>query len=90
MDKVASRTAQERSQLKIGKGCHTVAEYDLAQDAWFMKATDGQPLPWAALLEIALSTYLLKVVVALADTPFIYLARRMKDSGSGKKSPEPI
>ena len=30
------------------------------------------------LLEIALTTYLLKWVVAAADTPFIYLARRWK------------
>ncbi|MBT3271551.1 MAG: VUT family protein, partial [Spirochaetales bacterium] len=31
------------------------------------------------LLEIAVSTYILKVIVALADTPFIYLARRWKE-----------
>ena len=34
--------------------------------------------PLAILLEIALTTYLLKWVVAVADTPFIYLARRWK------------
>lgn len=33
------------------------------------------------LLEICLATYLLKWVVALLDTPFIYLARAMKEKG---------
>ena len=34
--------------------------------------------PIGILTEIALSTYLLKWVVAAADTPFIYLAKRWK------------
>jgi queuosine precursor transporter len=34
------------------------------------------------LAEIVLSTYLLKIIAAAADTPFIYLARRMKEKGS--------
>ena len=34
--------------------------------------------PLEILLEIALTTYLLKWVVAVADTPFVYLARRWK------------
>ncbi len=33
------------------------------------------------LIEIVVSTYLLKVIVAAADTPFVYLARRMKLTG---------
>jgi uncharacterized integral membrane protein (TIGR00697 family) len=37
--------------------------------------------PFRVVLEIALSTYLLKVVVAIADTPLVYIARRWKDRG---------
>jgi queuosine precursor transporter len=32
-------------------------------------------LPWATVWEIAWTTYVLKLIVALVDTPFIYLAR---------------
>jgi queuosine precursor transporter len=35
--------------------------------------------PIAVVLEIALTTYVLKVVVALADTPMVYIARLWKD-----------
>lgn len=35
------------------------------------------PLP--VVLEIALTTYLLKAIVALLDTPMVYVARRWKD-----------
>lgn len=35
--------------------------------------------PTQVLMEIVLTTYLLKWLVALADTPFIYLARKWKD-----------
>ncbi len=34
--------------------------------------------PWPVVMEILLTTYLLKFIVAVADTPFIYLARRMR------------
>jgi uncharacterized integral membrane protein (TIGR00697 family) len=37
--------------------------------------------PFEVVLEIALSTYLLKLIVALADTPLVYIARRWKDRG---------
>ena len=37
--------------------------------------------PASVLFEIVVSTYLLKVLVAVADTPFIYLARWMKIKG---------
>ena len=37
--------------------------------------------PFPVVLEIALTTYLLKVVVAAADTPLVYIARRWKDRG---------
>jgi uncharacterized PurR-regulated membrane protein YhhQ (DUF165 family) len=33
------------------------------------------------VLEIALTTYLLKALVAAADTPLVYIARRWKDRG---------
>lgn len=35
----------------------------------------------AVLLEITATTYLLKVFVAVADTPFVYIARKWKDRG---------
>lgn len=38
--------------------------------------------PLRVLAEIAISTYLLKWIVALLDTPFIYLASRWRDRGS--------
>jgi hypothetical protein len=34
---------------------------------------------WPVLLEIFITTYLLKWIVAAADTPFVYLARWMKE-----------
>lgn len=37
--------------------------------------------PFSVVLEIALTTYVLKVVVAMADTPLVYIARRWKDRG---------
>ncbi len=37
--------------------------------------------PLNVLMQIAVTTYLLKWLVAAADTPFIYLAKRMKDKG---------
>jgi len=37
--------------------------------------------PWGVLLEIFVSTYILKGLVALGDTPFVYLARNWKDRG---------
>ncbi|MCF7945348.1 MAG: queuosine precursor transporter [Spirochaetia bacterium] len=33
------------------------------------------------LLEITITTYVLKVIVAAADTPFIYIAQKWKESG---------
>ena len=35
-------------------------------------------LPWVDLVEIIITTYLLKLVVAAIDTPFIYLSYRFK------------
>lgn len=35
-------------------------------------------MPWIAVWEMALTTYAIKVLVALLDTPFIYVAKRMK------------
>ncbi len=37
--------------------------------------------PWSVLWQIMATTYLLKWVVAACDTPFMYLARKWKDSG---------
>lgn len=37
--------------------------------------------PWEVFLEIVITTYLLKWVVAALDTPLLYLARRMHDRG---------
>ncbi|MEW5725614.1 MAG: queuosine precursor transporter [Thermodesulfobacteriota bacterium] len=34
--------------------------------------------PWSDFLQILLTTYLLKFLVAVADTPFIYLAKALK------------
>lgn len=39
----------------------------------------------SVLLEIALTAYVLKWLVALCDTPFVYLARRMKVQGMVKE-----
>ncbi|MCF7936605.1 MAG: queuosine precursor transporter [Synergistales bacterium] len=38
--------------------------------------------PPPVLLDILLTTYLLKLVVAAADTPLVYIARRLRDRGS--------
>lgn len=35
--------------------------------------------PLGVVIEIAATTYVLKVIVALADTPLVYIARRWKD-----------
>ncbi len=37
--------------------------------------------PWPVLVQIMITTYLLKWVVALLDTPFLYLAKRWKIKG---------
>ncbi len=37
--------------------------------------------PWPVLVQIMITTYLLKWVVALLDTPFLYLAKRWKSKG---------
>ena len=37
---------------------------------------------WGVLLEIVVTTYVLKAVVAVADTPLIYLAKRWHQSGA--------
>ncbi len=34
--------------------------------------------PLAVVIQIAISTYLLKIIVAAIDTPFLYLSRKMK------------
>ena len=36
--------------------------------------------PFSVVIQIALSTYIFKVIVAVADTPFVYLARWMHDN----------
>ncbi len=43
--------------------------------------------PWSILWQIMLTTYVLKWVVAMLDTPFIYIARNWHDS---KKIPETL
>jgi queuosine precursor transporter len=40
--------------------------------------------PGRILLEIAVTTYLLKWIVAILDTPFIYLASRMKERAESR------
>ena len=43
--------------------------------------------PTAVLIQIMLSTYLLKWVVAMLDTPFMYLARHWYENGKLPASP---
>lgn len=38
--------------------------------------------PWSVLWQIMATTYLLKWVVAVCDTPFMYLARKWHDAGA--------
>ncbi|HII16531.1 TPA: queuosine precursor transporter [Candidatus Woesearchaeota archaeon] len=40
-----------------------------------------QLFPWEVIIEIFVISYILKVVVALCDTPIVYLARMMKKKG---------
>jgi len=47
----------------------------------FTLAAFAGKFPTGVLIEIVVSTYLLKVIVAVADTPFIYFARWMKKKG---------
>ena len=47
----------------------------------FSLAAFAGKFPTGVLIEIVVSTYLLKVIVAVADTPFIYFARWMKKKG---------
>ena len=44
----------------------------------FVSIAFGGLLPWGDFFQILLTTYLIKFVVAAADTPFIYLAARLK------------
>ncbi len=49
--------------------------------AVFVTLAFAGTFPAGVLLEIFLSTYILKWLVALGDTPFVYLARHWKDRG---------
>jgi uncharacterized integral membrane protein (TIGR00697 family) len=49
--------------------------------AWIILAPE--PLPWATVLVVyVLGTYWLRLLVALLDTPFLYLARRIRPEGA--------
>ena len=37
--------------------------------------------PWSVLWQIAVTTYLMKVIVAILDTPLVYIARHWYDKG---------
>ena len=41
--------------------------------------------PWEALPEMIFITYVLKATANLLDTPFLYLARKLKESGKVKE-----
>jgi queuosine precursor transporter len=47
----------------------------------FTLAAFAGVFPSGVLLQIVVSTYLLKLITAAADTPFIYLARSWKERG---------
>ncbi|WP_300524008.1 queuosine precursor transporter [Aminiphilus sp.] len=53
----------------------------LLDTAVFVSIAFAGIYPWPVLAQIFCSTYVLKLLVALADTPFVYLARRWKDRG---------
>lgn len=44
--------------------------------------------PWTDFIQIILTTYILKFIVALLDTPFIYLARQLKAPDLAEAKPE--
>ena len=50
----------------------------LIDTAIFMVVALGGTLPVSVLIEIGVATYLLKLVVAALDTPFLYLAGRIR------------
>ena len=47
-------------------------------------------VPWIELLEIAGTMYALKVIIALADTGFIYLSRHLKNKEKNNKNNDKI
>lgn len=44
----------------------------------FVTIAFARTMPWSVFAQIMLTNYLFKVIVAVCDTPFIYIARRIK------------
>ncbi len=70
----------DKRQIWIRNNLSTVVS-QLIDTAVFTAGAFIGVFPFSVVLEIALTTYLLKVVVAIADTPMVYIARRWKDRG---------
>ena len=50
----------------------------LADSIIFVTIAFAGTMPWNVFAQIMLTNYLFKVIVAVCDTPFIYIARRIK------------
>jgi hypothetical protein len=49
----------------------------------------GQPLPTAVVVALIAGQYLLKLLIAIADTPFVYAVVRFVDDGATEESANP-
>ena len=67
-------------QIWVRNNASTIVS-QLIDSVIFTVAAFAGTFPIDVLLQIVLSTYLLKVIVALVDTPFIYIARWLKAKG---------
>lgn len=80
------RRIPSRRAIWIRNNLSTLVSQLIDSVVFTLAAFAGQ-VPWPVLAEIALTTYLLKAIVAVADTPLVYLARAWKDAG---RIPEPL
>jgi len=62
-----------RGRIWIRNNLSTLVSQLIDSIVFTLAAFLGQ-VPWAILVEIVVTTYLLKVLVAVADTPLVYLA----------------
>ena len=50
----------------------------LADSVIFVTVAFAGTMPWNVFAQIMLTNYLFKVIVAVCDTPFAYIARKVK------------
>lgn len=82
--KIWSKTGSDRSGLWIRNNFSTLTS-QLLDTVIFTTLAFWGTYPLPVFFSILLTTYFFKAVVAICDTPFIYLARRLQPMGEDKE-----